>query len=203
MFLAKASPLLHTRLLQLSNMKPTSAEFKSLKLSSFKFDIDYNSYKSVHVQEKPSVVECDISVKLNGFSKKVDDLELKIDLLHTSLQKISSDLVELKEFFSAQFISFAAQMATMQTDKGSDSSNNDGGNDNEEDIDSKGNEEEDDIEEEDAEGVDLDEGSGDEEEEGSDREEKDEDDNEDFESKGKNDKGSDDECDDSEKKVDN
>ncbi|XP_060959371.1 uncharacterized protein LOC133030595 [Cannabis sativa] len=138
------------------------------------------------------------SFELTISSLKVDGLKLKIDLLHTSQQKISSDLVELKEFVCAQFVSFAAQMATMQTqfssvfadsiakDKASDSSNNDGGSDNEEDIDS--------------EDEDLDEGSGDE-EEGSDGEQKDEDDNEDSESKGKDDKGSDDECDDSEKKA--
>ncbi|KAM6566767.1 hypothetical protein CsatA_025895 [Cannabis sativa] len=187
-------------------MKSTAAEFKSLKLSSFKFDTDYNSYKSVPIPEQPSVVESDISIKLNSFSEKVDGLEITIDLLHTSQQKISSDLVELKEF-----VSFATQMTTMQTQLSSvllilllsDSCNDDGGSDNEEDIDSEDNEEASDNEEEDAEGVDFDEGSGDEEEEGSDGEEKDEDDNEDSESKGKNGKGSDYECVDSEKKVDN
>uniref|UniRef100_A0A803QJD4 Uncharacterized protein n=1 Tax=Cannabis sativa TaxID=3483 RepID=A0A803QJD4_CANSA len=77
--------------------------------------------------------------------KSLNRLRMKV-FIFGSRKKISSDLVELKEF-----VSFAAQMATMQTqfssvfadsiakDKASDSSNNDGGSDNEEDIDSEGN----------------------------------------------------------------
>ncbi|KAM6595906.1 hypothetical protein CsatA_006430 [Cannabis sativa] len=191
--------------LELSNMRPTAAEFKALKLSSFKFDTDYNSYKSVPVPEEPSVAPSDISVKLDAFSEKFDGLEVKIDLLHTSQQKISSDLVELKEFVSAQFVSFGAQMASMQTqfstvfadsyakDKDSDSSNDDGGSGNEEDFDLDESEETDDNEEENV--------MGDEEGEGSEGEEKDGQADEDSESKEKNDKGSDDECTDSEEKM--
>ncbi|XP_060963681.1 uncharacterized protein LOC115713341 [Cannabis sativa] len=41
--------------LQLSNMRPTAGEFKALKLSSFKFDTDYNSYKSLPLPEEPAV----------------------------------------------------------------------------------------------------------------------------------------------------
>ncbi|KAM6543692.1 hypothetical protein CsatB_008139 [Cannabis sativa] len=185
-------------------MRPTAGEFKAFKLSSFKFDTDYNSYKSVPVPEEPSVAQSDISVKLDAFSEKFDGLEVKIDLLHTSQQKISSDLVELKEFVSAQFISFGAQMASMQTqfstvfadsyakDKGSDSSNDDGGSGNEEDFDLDESEETDDNEEENV--------MGDEEGEGSEGEEKDGQADEDSESKEKNDKASDDECTDSEEK---
>ncbi|XP_060968050.1 spore wall protein 2-like [Cannabis sativa] len=187
-------------------MRPTAAEFKALKLSSFKFDTNYNSYKSVPVPEELSVAQSDIFVKLDAFSEKFDSLEVKIDLLHTSQQKISSDLIELKEFVSAQFVSFGAQMASMQTqfstvfvdsyakDKGSDSSNDDGGSGNEEDFDLDESKETDDNEEENV--------MGDEEGEGSEGEEKDGQADEDSESKEKNDKGSDDECTDSEEKVD-
>ncbi|XP_060973882.1 uncharacterized protein LOC133039095 [Cannabis sativa] len=133
--------------LQLSNMRPTAGEFKALKLSSFKFDTDFNSYKSLPVPEEPTVAQSDISVKLEAFSEKFHGLEVKIDSLHTSQQKISSDLVELKEFVSAQFVSFGAQMASMQTqfstvfadsyakEKGSDSSNDDDGGGDEADFD--------------------------------------------------------------------
>lgn len=65
-------------------MRPIVAEFKALKLSSFKFDTDYNSYKSVPVPEEPSAAQSDISVKLDAFFEKFDGLEVKIDLLHTS-----------------------------------------------------------------------------------------------------------------------
>ncbi|XP_060971738.1 uncharacterized protein LOC133037943 [Cannabis sativa] len=192
--------------LQLSNMRPTAGEFKALKLSSFKFDTDYNSYKSLPVPEEPTVAQSDISVKLDAFSEKFHGLEVKIDLLHTSQQKISSDLVELKEFVSAQFVSFGAQMASMQTqfstvfadsyakDKGSDSSNDDDGSGDEADFDLNESEETDDNEEENV--------MGDEEGEGSEGEEKDGQADEDSDSKEKNDKGSDDESTDSEEKVD-
>ncbi|KAM6580849.1 hypothetical protein CsatA_004623 [Cannabis sativa] len=166
----------------------------------------YLGHKTQHVpvSKEPSAVESEISVKLDAFSEKFDGFEVKIDLLRTSQQKISSDLVELKEFVSAQFVSFAAQMASMQTqfsivftdsyakDKGSDSSNDDGGSDNEEDIDLDEFEETDDNEEENA--------VGDDEDEGSEGEEKDGEADENSESKEKDDKGSDDECTDSEKK---
>ncbi|KAM6553286.1 hypothetical protein CsatB_014048 [Cannabis sativa] len=190
--------------LQLSNMRPTAGEFKAFKLSSFKFDTDYNSYKSLPVPEEPTVAQSDISVKLDAFSKKFHGLEVKIDSLHTSQQKISSDLVELKEFVSAQFVSFGAQMASMQTqfstvfadsyakEKGSDSSNDDDGSGDEADFDLNESEESDENEEENV--------MGDEEGEGSEGEEKDGQADEDSDSKEKNDKGSDDESTDSEEK---
>ncbi|KAM6562747.1 hypothetical protein CsatB_022745 [Cannabis sativa] len=190
--------------LQLSNMRPTAGEFKALKLSSFKFDTDYNSYKSLPLPEEPTVAQSDISVKLDAFSEKFHGLEVKIDLLHTSQQKISSDLVELKEFVSAQFVSFGAQMASMQTqfstvfadsyakEKGSDSSNDDDGGGDEADFDLNESEETDENEEENV--------MGDEEGEGSEGEEKDGQADEDSDSKEKNDNGSDDESTDSEEK---
>ncbi|KAM6558883.1 hypothetical protein CsatA_028122 [Cannabis sativa] len=190
--------------LQLSNMRPTAGEFKALKLSSFKFDTDYNSYKSLPLPEEPTVAQSDISVKLDAFSEKFHGLEVKIDSLHTSQQKISSDLVELKEFVSAQFVSFGAQMASMQTqfstvfadsyakEKGSDSSNDDDGGGDEADFDLNESEETDENEEENV--------MGDEEGEGSEGEEKDGQADEDSDSKEKNDNGSDDESTDSEEK---
>ncbi|KAM6572651.1 hypothetical protein CsatA_016731 [Cannabis sativa] len=190
--------------LQLSNMRPTAGEFKALKLSSFKFDTDYNSYKSLPLPEEPTVAQSDISVKLDAFSEKFHGLEVKIDSLHTSQQKISSDLVELKEFVSAQFVSFGAQMASMQTqfstvfadsyakEKGSDSSNDDDGGGDEADFDLNESEETDENEEENV--------MGDEEGEGSEGEEKDGQADEDFDSKEKNDNGSDDDATDSEEK---
>ncbi|KAM6579937.1 hypothetical protein CsatA_003711 [Cannabis sativa] len=62
--------------LQLSNMRPTAGEFKALKLSSFKFDTDFNSYKSLPVPEEPTVAQSDISVKLEAFSEKFHGLEM-------------------------------------------------------------------------------------------------------------------------------
>ncbi|XP_060969201.1 uncharacterized protein LOC133036637 [Cannabis sativa] len=170
-------------------MRPTAGEFKALKLSSFKFDTDYNSYKSLPVLEEPTVAQSDISVKLDAFSEKFHGLEVKIDLLHTSQQKISSELVELKEFVSAQFVSFGAQMASMQTqfstvfvdsyakDKGSDSTNDDDGSGDETDFDLNESEETDENEEENV--------MGDEEGEGSEGEEKDGQADEDSDSKEK------------------
>ncbi|KAM6558954.1 hypothetical protein CsatA_028193 [Cannabis sativa] len=185
-------------------MRPTAGEFKALKLSSFKFDTDYNSYKSLPLPEEPTVAQSDISIKLDAFSEKFHGLEVKIDSLHTSQQKISSDLVELKEFVSAQFVSFGAQMASMQTqfstvfadsyakEKGSDSSNDDDGGGDEADFDLNESEETDENEEENV--------MGDEEGEGSEGEEKDGQADEDSDSKEKNDNGSDDETTDSEEK---
>ncbi|XP_060959419.1 uncharacterized protein LOC133030633 [Cannabis sativa] len=53
--------------LQLSNMRPTAGEFKALKLSSFKFDTDYNSYKSLPLPEEPTVARVTFTSSLMPF----------------------------------------------------------------------------------------------------------------------------------------
>ena len=101
--------------LKLCNLKPTSAELKSLKLSSFKFETDYKAYKEEDDVEEASVADLsEMLLKLNDFSEKLSGFDFKLDLIQSNQEKLSSELLDLKKFVSSQFNLLSGQLTKMQ-----------------------------------------------------------------------------------------
>lgn len=121
--------------LKLCNLKPTASEMTSLKLSSFKFETDYKTYIEEELVEEDTAAEfSEVSLKLNDFSEKFTGFDLKLDLVHSNQEKLSSALVDskklellesnqakllvqfsdLKNFVSDQFKLLSQQLSAMQ-----------------------------------------------------------------------------------------
>ena len=121
--------------LKLCNLKPTPSEMTSLKLSSFKFETDYKTYIEEELVEEDTAAEfSEVSLKLNDFSEKFNGFDLKLDLVHSNQEKLSSALVDskklellesnqakllvqfsdLKNFVSDQFKLLSQQLSGMQ-----------------------------------------------------------------------------------------
>ena len=122
--------------LKLCNLKPNPSELTSLKLSSFKFETDYKAYIEEEIVEEDTAVDfSEVSLELNDFSEKFNGIDLKLDLVHSNQEKLSSELVDskkldlldskedklllqfldLKKFVSNQFKLLSEELSTMQS----------------------------------------------------------------------------------------